>query len=66
MAILCLATVFEVIELGVAACTDKITGETYVASQGDPWDAQKDIILALIGSILFTVIYKLRKKGWLA
>ena len=58
MAILSLATIFELIEWGVAAVTDKATGETYVATQGDPWDAQKDIILALIGSILFTYILK--------
>jgi len=53
MAILCLATIFELVEWGVAAFTDKVTGETYVATQGDPWDAQKDIILALIGSLIF-------------
>lgn len=63
MAILCLATVFELIEWGVAACTDKITGETYVASQGDPWDAQKDIILALIGAILFAIFYRIKRGG---
>ncbi len=57
-AILCLATIFELIEWGVAAFTDKATGETYVATQGDPWDAQKDIILAVLGSILFTYILK--------
>lgn len=59
MAILCLATIFELIEWGVAAFTDAATGETYVATQGDPWDAQKDIILALIGSLLFTFIYNI-------
>lgn len=62
MAILCLATIFELIEWGVAAFTDTATGETYVATQGDPWDAQKDIILALVGSVLFTVIYKQLQK----
>jgi putative membrane protein len=39
MIILCLATIFELIEWGVAAFTDSATGETYVATQGDPWDA---------------------------
>ena len=58
MAILCFATVFELIEWGVAAFTDAATGETYVATQGDPWDAQKDIILALIGSVILTFILK--------
>ena len=58
MAILSLATIFELIEWGVAAVTDKATGETYVATQGDPWDAQKDIIMALIGSVIFSFILK--------
>lgn len=63
MAILCLATVFELIEWGVAAFTDAATGETYVATQGDPWDAQKDIILAIIGSLLFTFIYNIFRRS---
>ena len=58
MSILCLATIFELIEWGVSVFTDKITGETYVATQGDPWDAQKDIFLALVGSIIFTCFLK--------
>lgn len=61
MGIFCLATTFELIEWAVAACTDKITGETYVATQGDPWDAQKDIILAVIGAFLFTMFLKIKK-----
>ena len=60
MAILCLATVFELIEWGVAAFTDAATGETYVATQGDPWDAQKDIILALVGSVLLSIVLSQR------
>ena len=55
MIIFSLATIFELIEWGVAAFTDSATGETYVATQGDPWDAQKDIILAVLGSVLFLV-----------
>jgi putative membrane protein len=57
--ILALAAAFELIEWGVASFTDSATGETYVATQGDPWDAQKDIILALIGSIIFGGLLKL-------
>lgn len=41
MCILSLASIFELIEWGVADFTDKVTGETYVATQGDRWDAQK-------------------------
>ena len=62
-AILSLATIFELIEWGVAACTTTATGETYVATQGDPWDAQKDIILALIGCVLFIFIYNIFRRS---
>ncbi len=59
MIILCLATIFELIEWGVATFTDSVTGETYVATQGDPFDAQKDIILASIGCVIFFGIFNL-------
>ncbi|MFN0083497.1 MAG: DUF2238 domain-containing protein [Ferruginibacter sp.] len=55
--ILCQATMFELIEWGVATFTDSATGETYVATQGDPWDAQKDIILASIGCVIFFGVF---------
>jgi len=53
-------TLFEMIEWGVSAVTDSVTGETYVATQGDPWDAHKDIALAVVGAaasmlIIYTV-----------
>ena len=62
MIVLCLATIFELIEWGVAAFTNSATGETYVATQGDVWDAQKDIILASIGCILFFFLHSIWKK----
>lgn len=64
MCILCLATIFELIEWAVAAFTDKVTGETYVATQGDVWDAQKDIILASVGALLFTIFLKIKKPNF--
>jgi putative membrane protein len=62
MIILCLATIFELIEWGVATCTNSATGETYVATQGDVWDAQKDIILAVIGAVMFLGILRIYRK----
>lgn len=47
-----LACVFELIEWTVAALTTKETGETYVATQGDVWDAHKDIALAIVGATI--------------
>jgi len=56
---------FEIIEWGVSEVTTKETGETYVATQGDVWDAHKDILLAAIGAamaMLITYILHRRKK----
>ncbi len=62
MIILSLATIFELIEWCVAAFTNSATGETYVATQGDVWDAQKDIILAVIGAVLFLGMQSIYRK----
>lgn len=59
--ILALATLFELIEWLVATVSDSETGETYVATQGDVWDAQKDIALALIASIFVMSVLYLHK-----
>jgi putative membrane protein len=58
-------TLFELIEWGVSEVTTKETGETYVATQGDVWDAHKDILLAAIGAaITILIIYMFhRRKG---
>jgi putative membrane protein len=37
-------------------------GDAYLGSQGDIWDAQKDIFLATIGTILATTIVSVIKK----
>jgi putative membrane protein len=60
-----LGTVFEMIEWGVAECTSKETGETYVATQGDVWDAHKDIAMAALGAavtMLTVYIFKRLRK----
>ncbi len=49
-------TIFEMIEWGVASVTTKETGETYVATQGDVWDAHKDIALAALGAAVCMLI----------
>jgi putative membrane protein len=56
-------TIFEMIEWGVSAITTKETGETYVATQGDVWDAHKDIALAALGAATTMLItYLLHNK----
>jgi putative membrane protein len=46
------ACIFELIEFAVANyILPDANGQTYVGTQGDAWDAHKDIMLAVIGSI---------------
>ncbi len=55
-------TIFELIEWGVSELTTKETGETYVATQGDVWDAHKDIALAAVGAALAMLLTFFLKK----
>jgi len=47
---------YELIEWAVADVFFKAQGDAYLGTQGDIWDAQKDIFLAFIGAILATTI----------
>ncbi|RYG47716.1 MAG: DUF2238 domain-containing protein [Chitinophagaceae bacterium] len=59
-----LGTIFEMLEWGVAEVTTPMTGETYVATQGDVWDAHKDIALAALGaSISMLLVYFCKQLG---
>jgi putative membrane protein len=61
-----LGTIFELLEWGVAEVSTSATGETYVATQGDVWDAHKDIALAALGAaitMLVTYTWKRIVKG---
>jgi len=61
--IISLACTFELIEWMVAELTTKETGETYVATQGDVWDAHKDIAVAIAGAaITMTAVYFYNRK----
>lgn len=56
---------YEIIEYGVADIFFPDVGVAYLGTQGDPWDAQKDMILAFTGAItsmvLTAVIGRLRR-----
>src|SRR3989344_4363649 len=54
--ILGLAGVYEVIEWGAAEVFGGDLGVAYLGTQGDVWDAQKDIALAGIGAIIAMLI----------
>lgn len=50
--ILAWSTMFELLEAFVAATFNPELGSAYLGTQGDIWDAQKDMALGLAGSIL--------------
>jgi len=49
--IMAIAGMWEVWEWLVAANAQSDLGNSYLGAQGDPWDAQKDIVLAPIGAV---------------
>jgi putative membrane protein len=44
------SVLYEVIEWAVAAIVDPAAGTAYLGTQGDAWDAQKDMALAVAGA----------------
>lgn len=55
---------YELIEWGVADILFKEQGAAYLGTQGDIWDAQKDMFLAFSGAIIATTIVSVIKKVW--
>lgn len=53
---------YEIIEWLVADIFFAAQGDAYLGTQGDVWDAQKDIALATVGAILATTIVSFIKK----
>jgi putative membrane protein len=48
--------IYELIEWGAAVLFGGDLGANYLGSQGDPWDAQKDMALATLGACVAMVI----------
>jgi len=46
------SALFELIEWGAAEAFGGDLGVAYLGTQGDPWDAQKDMALATLGAVL--------------
>ena len=60
--ILALSGFFEIIESWVALLVSPELGEAYLGTQGDEWDAQKDMTVAVIGAFLTIMLtYALSK-----
>lgn len=59
---LSISAFYELIEWFVADIFFKAHGDSYLGTQGDIWDAQKDIFLAFLGAIIATTIVSSVKK----
>jgi putative membrane protein len=59
---LSISAFYELIEWAVADVFFKAQGDAYLGTQGDIWDAQKDIMLAFSGAILATTIVTIIKR----
>ena len=55
-AILAQSGLFEVIESVIAVLVSPELGSTYLGTQGDEWDAQKDMASAFAGAVLTTAL----------
>jgi len=59
---LSIGSLYELIEWGVADIFFPEQGMAYLGTQGDVWDAQKDIFLAVLGAVIATTLLSLIKK----
>ncbi len=64
MTILGLSGLWEIIESWVAQTVHPELGLTYLGSQGDVWDAQKDMTAALYGSLVCVGFLLAWRLGW--
>ena len=56
MTIVGLSGLWEILESWVAQIVSPELGAAYLGSQGDIWDAQKDMAAALYGALLWVVL----------
>ena len=50
------SVLYEVVEWAVASIVDPAAGTAYLGTQGDEWDAQQDMALALAGATLAAAV----------
>ncbi|WP_426689608.1 DUF2238 domain-containing protein [Rhodanobacter ginsengiterrae] len=50
------SALYELFEWAAAVCFGGDLGVAYLGTQGDPWDAQQDMLLALLGSLVAVVV----------
>lgn len=58
-----IAAIFELVEWQYAVWSDPEAGTAFLGSQGDIWDAQKDMLADGLGAITFSLLYLLFRKN---
>ena len=61
--IFAVAGIFEIVEWLYAASASPTAGAEFLGSQGDVWDAQKDMLADGLGAILVAILYHLAHRG---
>ncbi|MBN1904374.1 MAG: DUF2238 domain-containing protein [Deltaproteobacteria bacterium] len=63
--VFCIATIamtYELVEWIYAALSDPAAGAAYLGSQGDIWDAQKDMLADTLGALTAVIFYFVLRK----
>ncbi len=60
--LLAASAIYEILEVWVVYLVAPREGALFLGLQGDPWDAQHDMEIALLGSILASIIYVIANK----
>jgi len=61
---LSISAFYELVEWGVADLFFPAQGDAYLGTQGDIWDAQKDVFLAFVGALVATSVVSMVKRLW--
>lgn len=61
--IFAVASLFEIVEWLYAVSADPVAGAEFLGSQGDIWDAQKDMLADGLGAILAALAYHVAHRG---
>lgn len=65
-AILAVAALFEIVEWLYAVAADPVAGAEFLGSQGDLWDAQKDMLADGLGALVAVGLYHLASRKQVA
>ncbi|CAB5501516.1 hypothetical protein THERMOT_1433 [Bathymodiolus thermophilus thioautotrophic gill symbiont] len=58
------AASYEIIEMAYAVVEGGESGVAFLGSQGDVWDAQKDMLMDILGSCVFGLLALLTQRHW--